>query len=387
MRIALKLAVASAVVALAGCSTLSSLNPFSSKKGANNPPAELVEFKPSLNVATAWSVSVGKAGEHAFSPAVAGNSVFAAAADGTVTRIESATGRALWRINAGMPLTAGVGAAADGNLVVVAGEKGALLAFDENGKEAWKAQAASEVLSPPAVGLGVVVVRSVDNNIAAYDAVTGKRRWILQRSVPALTLRSAPGIAIADSNAYVGLPGGRLLAVALNNGGPRWELPVGEGRGATELERVADISGMPILLGREVCAVAYQGRAACVDGITGSVRWARNLSSEVGLGGDERFVFAADETGSLHAFSRDSGASVWRNKQLANRRLSTPLSFGRAVAVADYQGYVHFLSREDGSMLARATTDGSPVLGTPVVAGSHAVFQTKDGSLVAFGVN
>lgn len=385
MRIALKLAVAGTVVALAGCSTLSSLNPFSSKKAPSNPPAALVELTPSLAVNTAWTASIGSAGVHVFSPAVARNSVFAAAADGTVTRIEAATGRALWRINTGMPLTAGVGS--DGNVVVVAGEKGAILAYDENGKEVWKAQASSEVLSAPAVGQGLVVVRSVDNSVAGFDVITGKRRWILQRSVPALTLRSAPGIAIADGNAYVALPGGRLLAVALNNGGPRWEIAVGEARGATELERVADTSGLPLLLGREVCAVAYQGRAACVDGISGTARWARNLSSEVGLGGDERFVFAADDVGSLHAFSRDSGASVWRNKQLANRRLSAPLSFGRAVAVADYQGYVHFLSREDGAMLARAATDGSPVLGTPVVAGAHAVFQTRGGTLVAFGVN
>lgn len=385
MRIALKLAVAGTVVALAGCSTLSSLNPFSSKKAPSNPPAALVELAPSLAVNAAWTASVGSGGAHVFSPAVARNSVFAAAADGTVTRIEAATGRAQWRINAGMPLTAGVGS--DGNVVVVAGEKGAILAYDENGKEVWKAQASSEVLSAPAVGQGLVVVRSVDNSVAGFDVITGKRRWILQRSVPALTLRSAPGIAIAEGNAYVALPGGRLLAVALNNGGPRWEIAVGEARGATELERVADTSGMPLLLGREVCAVAYQGRAVCVDGISGTARWARNLSSEVGLGGDERFVFAADDVGSLHAFSRDSGASVWRNKQLANRRLSAPVSFGRAVAAADYQGYVHFLSREDGSMLARVETDGSPVLGTPVVAGAHAVFQTRGGTLVAFGVN
>lgn len=385
MRIALKLAVAGTAVALAGCSTLSSLNPFSAKKAPSNPPAALVEFTPSLAVKSAWTASIGSAGVHVFSPAVARNSVFAAAADGTVTRIEAATGLAQWRINAGIPLTAGVGS--DGNVVVVAGEKGTILAFDENGKEVWKAQASSEVLSAPAVGLGLVVVRSVDNSISGFDVVTGKRRWVLQRSVPSLTLRSAPGIAIAEGNAYVALPGGRLLAVALNNGGPRWEMAVGEARGATELERVADTSGLPLLVGREVCAVAYQGRAACADSISGNVRWARNLSSEVGLGGDERFVFAADDGGSVHAFSRDSGASVWRNKQLANRRLSAPVSFGRAVAVADYQGYVHFLSREDGAMLARLETDGSPVLGTPVVAGSHAVFQTRGGTLVAFGVN
>ncbi len=386
MHIGLKnFALAGMVVALAGCSTLSSLNPFSSKKVPVDQPAALVEFTPSMTVSTAWTVSVGSAGANIFSPAVAANSVFAAAADGAVTRVEAASGRTLWRIDAGTRLTAGVGT--DGAVVVVAGEKGSILAFDADGKPLWTAQAASEVLSAPAVGLGLVVVRSIDNTITAYEAGTGKRRWRLQRSAPPLTLRSAPGIVIADGNAYVAMPGGRLLALALNNGGPRWEVAVGEGRGATELERVADTSGLPTLLGQDVCAVAYQGRALCLNGISGAGYWVRNLSSSVGLGGDERFVFAADDAGAMHAFARQSGASVWRNTQLAHRRLSAPLSLGRTVAVADYQGYVHFLSREDGAMLARVETDGSPVLGTPVIAGNFAVFQTSKGNLVAFGVN
>jgi outer membrane protein assembly factor BamB len=99
---------------------------------------------------------------------------------------------------------------------------------------------------------------------------------------------------------------------------------------------------------------------------------------------DERFVFAADERGAVTAFTRDSGAGVWRNNKLANRRLSTPVSFGRAVAVGDGQGYIHFLSREDGAFLARVATDGSPIVAaSPVVAGENAIFQTQAGTLVA----
>jgi outer membrane protein assembly factor BamB len=108
------------------------------------------------------------------------------------------------------------------------------------------------------------------------------------------------------------------------------------------------------------------------------------LSSDVGLGLDERFVFAADEHGAVSAFSRDSGTGVWRNTKLANRNLSTPVSYGRAIAVGDGEGYVHFLSREDGSFLARTATDGSAIIAvSPLVAGSNVIFQTKAGSVVA----
>lgn len=379
MHTAIRLACIGALAVLAGCA---SLNPFSSKAEPSNPPAALVDFQPSMGIRTAWTTPVGAARAFVFSPVLVDGSLYAASADGTVMRIDPANGQPVWRINAGMPLTAGVGA--DGATIVVAGQKGMLLAFDASGKPRWKMQASSEILSAPAVGQGLVIVRSVDNRIAAYDAESGTRRWVVQRSVPPLTLRTSPGIVISGQTAFVGMPGGRLLALAASNGGPRWETAVGDPRGTTELERIADISGVPVVMGRDVCAVAYQGRVGCFDAATGAPRWAKELSSEVGLGADERFIFTADDRGAVTAFTRESGSGAWRNNKLANRGLATPVSFGRAVAVGDGQGYVHFLSREDGSFLARIATDGSPILpSSPVVAGTTAIFQTQAGSIVA----
>lgn len=373
-----KLASASMLVFLTACS---SLNPFAGN-APRNPPAALIDVKPTLAVRNVWSNAIGNAGAYVFTPALAGQSVFIAAADGTLAQLDAASGRQAWRINTGSRLTAGVGS--DGKTIAVAGEKGALLAFDGDGKLRWKAQTSSEILSAPAVGQGLVIVRSVDNRIVAFDAETGSRRWFVQRSTPVLTLRSTPGILIDGSNAYVGLPGGKLLALALSNGGVRWEIAVGDPRGATELERVTDISGMPAIIGRDICAASYQGRVGCFDASNGAVRWTKDLSSDVGVGLDERFVFAADERGALSAFSRDAGQSVWRNDKLANRRLSGPASYGRAVAVGDFQGYIHFMSREDGTYLARVQTDGSPILAAPLVAGANLIFQTQSGTVAAF---
>ncbi|MFZ6767038.1 outer membrane protein assembly factor BamB [Undibacterium sp. Di26W] len=374
------LVTASALFALSGCSTLSSLNPFSSKSEKNT-PAVLTEIKTTMSIKASWTVPVGAAGNYLFTPASVAQNVYAAAADGTLVRLEVASGRIVWKINAGMHLTAGVGA--DANTIAVVGEKGQVLAFDQDGKLRWKAPGTNEILSAPAVGQGLVVVRSIDNKISAYDVNTGERKWSVERPLPPLTLRLAPGIVITEQQVLVALPGGRMSSLALNNGGLRWEAVVGEPKGATELERVADVSGIPVIMGRDVCASSFQGRVACFDVSTGALRWNKNLSSEVGVSVDERFVFAADVNGAVNAYARTGGTSAWRNDKLSNRRLSAPISYDRAVAVGDMAGYVHFLSREDGSFIGRVTTDGSQILAAPLVVDAKLIVQTKSGSVVA----
>ena len=383
MRISRKLVGVGVLALMTGCSTLNSLNPFASKPKGNQ-PAPLVDLKGSLAVRTAWKLEVGKSQNYMFSPAVADNTVIAAGGDGTIVRAEAATGRQIWRTKAGMDLTAGVGT--DGNVIVLGGAKGMLLAFDMDGKKLWDAQLSSEILSAPVVGQGIVVARSIDNRIAGYDAKTGQKKWTVQRTAPALTLRLAPGMVIHDKDVLIAQPGGKLMSLILATGAPRWEIEVGVAHGATELERVTDMGGTPVVIDNDVCAVSYQGRVGCFDLATGSPRWTRDLSSEVGVAADQRFVFVPDDKGAVYAYNRDSGTSAWKNDKLAYRRLSTPVSYGRAVAVGDYQGYVHFLSREDGAFLARAATDGSAIETTPLVVGSNLIFQTQNGTLTAIAV-
>ncbi len=378
MRVSFRCILVTALVLLAGCS---SLNPFS-RKVPRNEPAPLVQFTPSMAARTVWTARIGKLGDNPLAPAVVDARVYAASADGEIFCLEAADGKLIWKIKAGTELTAGVGT--DGKVLVVVGADGVILAFAAaDGKPLWRAQASTEVLSPPALGSGVVVIRSMDNRIAAYDLESGNRRWFVQRTAPALALRASPGILMNDGIAFVALPAGRLLALAAQTGAPRWDAPIAEPRGATELERVADVSGMPALMGRDVCAAAYQGRLACVDAGNGSVRWARELSADVGPGLDQRYVFASDELGNLQAFARDSGSSLWRNTSLSWRGLSSPVSFGRAVVVGDRQGYLHFFSREEGALLARMQTDGSAIRATPIVAGSTLIVQSQNGSLLA----
>ncbi len=383
MRMTQKLIGVSVLAMMAGCSTLNSLNPFASKP-KTAVPAPLLALKGSMAVRTAWKLDVGKANGYIFSPAVAGDSVIVAGGSGAIARIDGASGKALWRIKAPTALSAGVGT--DGNVLVVGGLKGAVYAYDMNGKALWTAQASSEVLTAPVVGDGIVVVRSFDNRIVGLDAKTGEKKWTVQRPSPPLTIRNAPGMVVAGKDVIVAQPGGKLVAILLASGSPRWEVAVGEARGATELERVTDIGGMPVVIDNEVCAVSYQGRVGCFELSTGSARWTKELSSNGGVAVDQTSVFAANDKGDVLAFARDTGVSSWKNDKLGYRNVSTPVSYGRTVAVGDYQGYIHFMSREDGTFLARAATDGSAVVATPVVVGSNLIFQTQNGTVTAIAV-
>ena len=383
MRTTRKLVSVGVLALITGCSTLSHLNPFASKEKGNQ-PAPLTELKAGMAARTVWKAEIGKSNKYQLSPALAGNTLVVASNDGNLARIEADSGKQLWRIKAGTDLTTGAGT--DGNLIAIGAAKGQLLAFDMDGKPLWKAQLSSEILSAPAVAHGIVVARSIDNIIVGFDAKTGEKKWTVQRPLPPLTLRLSPGMAVHGDDVIVAQPGGKLASLIIATGAPRWEIEVGVARGATELERVADIGGDPVVFENDVCAATYQGRVGCFDVTTGSARWTRDLSSQVGVAVDQLYVFVPDDKGALYAYNREAGTNVWKNDKLAFRGLSTPVSYGRAVAVGDYQGYVHFLAREDGKLLARVATDGSAITSTPVVAGSNLIFQTQNGTVAAIAV-
>lgn len=371
------LVLAGSLGLLGGCS---SLNPFSTPAPK---PAELVSFQPSAELSPLWQTRVGSAGGFVFQPAVVGDDVYAAAHDGSVMRIDG--GRTVWRISVGARLSAGVGS--DGRLVAVVTTTGDVVALDAaTGAERWRVPAGVEVLAPPAIAESVVVVRASDSRLFGFDKVDGNRRWVYQRTTPALSLRSASGLVVEQRVGVVGFPGGRLVAINTENGGALWELAVATPRGVTELERIADVAGTAVLGRREVCAVAFQGRAGCFDLENGNALWSREFSSAVGMDRDTRFVFITDTGDAVHGLDAFSGTNVWKQDAMTRRGVSRPLAIGDYVVVGDAQGYLHLLDRETGRFAARARVDSSAITSDPrpLAALQRFVVQTRDGNVAAF---
>ena len=167
-------------------------------------PAPLTEYKAGMSVRQVWSVSVGS-GSGLLAPAVVNDAVYAATPDGSVGKFDLQSGRQIWKVRAETKqLSAGVGS--DGTTTAVASPDGDVIAFDDTGKVKWKARATSDVTIPPVVGYGIVVVRSGDYRIQAFDANSGDRLWSVQRPGPALALRSAAQMVLAEGLVITGLP-------------------------------------------------------------------------------------------------------------------------------------------------------------------------------------
>ncbi len=372
----LRLATACALLplALGGCG---SFWPWS--EPAKPPMPEPPPVTAAVPARLAWTARLGPAGI-GFAPVFAGGSVFAASADGAVARIDPASGRNVWQVSIGKPLSSGVGS--DGEVVVVSAADGTLIALDGDGKQKWTAALGGKAVTVPSVGFGLVIVRSSDNRVQAFEADSGKRRWSSKRQNPPLVLRQTSSVAITAPTTYVGLPAGRLVALGLQNGAQRWEASVAQPTGATEIERIADVVGSPLVSGRDVCAASYNGKLACFDTTTGRARWSRDVTGSRGFDMDARLVGIVDERDRVHAFSR-SGASVWRQDKFGGRLLSGPASLGPVLVFGDAKGLVHLVSRDDGAVAGRFPTDGSPIVSAPVAAGRLAIVQTSAGSLAA----
>ena len=114
----------------------------------------------------------------------------------------------------------------------------------------WKVRATSDVTIPPVVGYGIVVVRSGDYRIQAFDANSGERVWNVQRPGPSLALRSVSQMVLAEGLVITGLPGGKLMAIASDSGNVQWEGTVATPKGASDLERLTDVVGAPRIAGK-----------------------------------------------------------------------------------------------------------------------------------------
>ncbi|MCI2808418.1 outer membrane protein assembly factor BamB [Eoetvoesiella caeni] len=364
---------------LAGCSMFSSPNP-------RFDPAPLTEYAPGVSASVSWSANIGSGGGSGFAPQVVGESVYAATPNGSVTKVDLATGAIRWQASAGTALSAGVGS--DGQITAVAAPDGTVIAFDDQGAEKWRAKASSEVNIPPAVGSGVVVVRSSDYRIQALDANTGEVLWNVQRPGPALALKANMRMILIEGLLISGLPNGKFIAIDARSGSVQWEGTISVSKGATDLERISDVVGQPQTQGALLCGVSYQGRMACFDVSQGGrLLWQQPFSSTTGMTTDSQQAYASNQRSVVYAFALGDGHELWKQDALRNRALSGPAVVPQGLAVGDLEGYVHFLSRTDGHLLGRVQVGGGAIV-SPLTATTRGVLvQTGNGSLVLIGVN
>ena len=94
-------------------------------------------------------------------------------------------------------------------------------------------------------------------------------------------------------------------------------------------------------------------------------------------------MFVVDDTGAVHGLDKATGASAWKQDQLAARHVGGAQIAGDFLLVQDPQGFVYLLDRSDGKLVGRAPSDGTPATAQAAASGSNAVWQSEGGTLYA----
>ncbi len=369
--------------ALSGCQTIGGW--FSSDK-TEEPPAELPEFTSSLRVDSLWSVSTGAGINRSrpnLRPYFDDDELWVADHRGRISVVDAESGRVLRRIDTDFEVSSGP--AVSGSMVLFGTFDGQLVVLDRaSGNVRWRAQLSSEMLARPVVHDGVVIARCIDGRTFGFDAGSGQRRWIHDRSVPLLTLRGTSDPLVRAGQVFIGYDDGVVVALRVNDGGLIWEQRVSIPEGRTELDRLADIDGPMAIVGTDLYVVTYRGRLASLALESGRVLWIREVPSYTGVSVQRTQLAVSDRDSSVWLVDRRNGSTLWRDENLARRRLTRPVFVGDHLVSVDFQGYMHWQELERGDFVARVRPTRSAAASAPLVVGETLYLLDEDGTLSAW---
>ena len=371
---------------IGGCSTVSGW--FDSDDDDPTAPMPLSDITETVNIKELWSVGVGDGqgeGFYRLQPAISGEVIYAASADGEVVAVDRKRGKTLWEVDLDISLSGGVGVYQD--VLLLGSSEGLVLKLDANtGEQLWTMLLTGEILSPPQSNGKVVVVQTYNGKLQGLDFATGKLLWTYDSKVPVLTIRGTSVPIMENNRIYAGFANGRVLAFDPQTGSILWEVRAAIPQGRSEIERIVDVDGTMELAGNELYAVSYQGSVVAIDVKSGRKIWQQKASSFSGVSLGFGNVYAADENGTLNAFMRNGEGVRWSQGALGYRQLSRPTPVGSYVTVGDFEGYLHVLSQVDGDFVGRIRVDSDGVRADMLSEDGILYVFANDGELVAYEI-
>ena len=276
------------------------------------------------NLAIAWRKGIGAGtkatnGEQITAPPVAAaGKVFTMDAQAGVSAHDAVTGQEIWRINMrpndNKRDREGFGggiAFADGKLYVTSGFRLVAQLDAATGRVGWRTRTEQPIHDAPTVFGGRVMTVALDNTMLTFDAATGAPGWTYQALSESSRILAASSPAVAGDTVVASFGSGELIALRTANGNDLWNNALSRASRTSALSEIRDIPGRPVIYGGDVFAVSHSGVFAATDLRTGQARWSLpvvGISSPLPAGD---VVYAIGVDGKLLCVSRESGQIYW----------------------------------------------------------------------------
>jgi outer membrane protein assembly factor BamB len=439
-RVALLIA---ATLAIAGCDTLESLNPFSGEddpklqgtrvavlqldqtikpdpaaaatpvtapaptansdwpEAGGSPSHAMGNLALPAHIDLAWQSSIGDGSSSGVKllsqPVVAQGTIFTLDASAQITATDPSNGDRKWQVTISPQdareetLGGGMGYG-DGRLYVSAGFPEAMALDIATGKVLWKHKTNAPTRGAPLFSNGRVFVLTIENQLLALDAKTGKEEWTHSGVPETESFLSDAGTAADNTVVIAPYSSGEVFALRAETGRVAWSDNLSAVRRASALWSLTDFNGLPIIDNGKVFAVSVSGRIVAIDERTGTRIWQQEIGSSATpwIAGDFLYLLSPDNQ--LIALSTDKGAIHWvkqldRYEDPEKRRYpifwTGAVVAGGRVILANSASQLVELSISDGSLIKKTELPG-PVFVTPIVANNTLYIVTDDGDLLAY---
>ncbi|MCC5855675.1 MAG: outer membrane protein assembly factor BamB [Idiomarina sp.] len=358
--------------------------------------AGLENFTPQVDSRLVWVTRVGTgSGEHysRLRPAFHDDVIYAADRHGLVAALNPENGRRLWTVSLaetdawierfprGETMRLSAGPILVDDTLYFSSENGFVFAVNrENGELRWQSRVPGEVLSAPAVGDGIVAVQLGNGIVVALDQRTGAERWLYEDETGLLSLRGTSTPAIVGGGIVFGTATGKVVVLIADTGQLAWDERIAVPSGSSDLERIVDLDGTPLVVGSTLYVGAQNGEIVAMELMSGEVIWKQDYSVSRSIQNIQNRLVFVDSRSHLVTLDRASGNERWRNGSLFQRSLTEPTSVQGYLVSGDRFGYVHWFNRDTGDIAGRKYLGRFESLQTaPVRVGDRVLVQSGSG--------
>ena len=321
----------------------------------------------------AWRQRFGEGserGKHVTAPPIiADGKVFVMDGTANVSARDAQSGREIWRAelrstNRRDREAFGGGLAyADGKVYVTSGYRLVVQLDAATGAVGWRRETEQPVHGAPTVAGGRVMAVSIDNTLLTFDAATGEPSWTYQALTEPARVLAATSPAVSGDTVVAAFGSGELVALRVANGNDLWAEALSRASRTTALSEIRDIPGRPVIYQGDVYAVSHSGVFAAVDLRTGSARWTLPVTGITTPWPAGDVVYVVSKAGEVICVNRDSGQVYWiRN---LNEGIEQDAGGGGLFGFFERRGNVR------------------PIWSSPLLASNRLVMASSGGRLVA----
>ncbi|MGD8325378.1 MAG: PQQ-binding-like beta-propeller repeat protein [Sphingomonadales bacterium] len=316
-----------------------------------------------------WRRSIGRGSSGKYrlvtAPIVVDGILYAIDSKATVSALDAATGREIWKRSfkvkkEGNKIAFGGGVAYGEGKIFATNGYGMMLALDaETGTELWRYEATIPFRGAPAYSEGRVFGVTHDNQLIALAAEDGVELWTHIGIVEVAGILGSAAPAVGGGTVLAAYSSGELFALRVENGRVAWTDTLSRTGRLTALATLNDIDGDPIVDRGTVYAVSHAGRMVAIDYTSGNRIWEQDVAAIATPWIAGEYIFMVSVDNELLAIQRRDGrirwstqlqrftdpedregVITWSGPILASDRLLLTSSHGYLISVSPYSGEV-----------------------------------------------